>query len=67
MPCVPGRYILYEAEDQGLEQPWACRMGCCTACAVKILEGDMYQPHSLGISEELKQQVHWDTCRRFEG
>lgn len=59
------RYILYEAEDQGLELPWACRMGCCTACAVKILEGDMYQPHSLGISEELKQQGYALMCVGF--
>ena len=28
------RYILWEAEDKGLELPYACRMGCCTACAV---------------------------------
>lgn len=32
------RYILWEAEDQGLELPHACRMGCCTACAVKVTE-----------------------------
>lgn len=41
--CV-GRYVLWEAEDKGLLLPYACRMGCCTACAVKIKEGEMYQP-----------------------
>lgn len=44
------RYILWEAEDKGLELPWACRMGCCTACAVRIKEGTMHQPEALGIS-----------------
>ena len=48
------RYILWEAEDKGLELPYACRMGCCTVCAVRIKEGEMYQPESLGISAELK-------------
>lgn len=38
------RYVLWEAEDQGLELPYACRMGCCTACAVKVVEGELYQP-----------------------
>ena len=39
-----GRYVLWEAEDQGLELPYACRMGCCTACAVKVVEGELFQP-----------------------
>ena len=41
------RYILWEAEEQGLLLPYACRMGCCTACAVRIKEGEMYQPQVL--------------------
>lgn len=45
------RYILWEAEDQGLELPYACRMGCCTACAVRIKSGTMEQVEALGISE----------------
>ena len=56
------RYILWEAEDQGLELPYACRMGCCTACAVKIKEGEMYQPHSLGVSAQLREQASAQRC-----
>lgn len=56
------RYILYEAEEQGLLLPWACRLGCCTACAVKVKEGEIYQPQSLGISKELKEQGYALMC-----
>ena len=51
-----GRYILHEAEEQGLLLPWACRMGCCTACAVRVLEGHLHQPQALGVSEGLRAQ-----------
>jgi ferredoxin len=37
-------------------------MGCCTACAVRITEGTMYQPEALGISEELKAQGYGLMC-----
>ena len=68
--AVPAdRYILHEAEDQGLLLPYACRMGCCTACAVRVTAdgaGDggaaplspssppLLQPESLGIAAELR-------------
>lgn len=50
------RFVLWEAEDQGLLLPYACRMGCCTACAVRVKQGVMSQPEALGISKELKDQ-----------
>ncbi len=59
------RYILWEAEEQGLDLPYACRMGCCTACTVRIKEGEMYQPESLGLSAELKQQGYGLMCVGF--
>lgn len=59
------RYILWEAEAQGLELPWSCRMGCCTACAVKVKEGTVYQPEALGVSEELKKAGYALMCVSF--
>lgn len=59
------RYILWEAEDEGLELPYACRMGCCTACAVRIKEGEMYQPEALGISSELREKGYGLMCVGF--
>ncbi|EFJ52141.1 Apoferredoxin [Volvox carteri f. nagariensis] len=59
------RYILWEAEDNGLQLPYACRMGCCTACAVRVKEGRVYQPEALGISQELKDQGYALMCVGF--
>ena len=56
------RYILWEAEDEGLELPYACRMGCCTACAVRVKEGSVWQPEALGISMGLKEQGYALMC-----
>merc|ERR1711959_276650 len=59
------RYILWEAEFQGLELPYACRLGCCTACAVKILSGVVRQPEALGICTELKKKGYALMCVGF--
>mmetsp|Transcript_12523 Transcript_12523/g.35187 ORF Transcript_12523/g.35187 Transcript_12523/m.35187 type:complete len:331 (-) Transcript_12523:45-1037(-) len=56
------RYILWEAEDQGLELPHACRMGCCTACAVKVTEGEVEQYQALGVSRELREKGYALMC-----
>jgi ferredoxin len=56
------RYILYEAENKGIELPYACRMGCCTACAVRICYGAVSQPEALGISKSLKNSGYALLC-----
>ena len=56
------RYILWELEEQGLEIPNACRMGCCTACTVRTHSGEIYQPEALGISKELKDKGYALLC-----
>ena len=59
------RYILWEAEDAGLTLPYACRMGCCTACAVRVKSGEVWQPEALGISRGLKEQGFALMCVGF--
>ena len=56
------RYVLWEAEDHGLKLPFACRMGCCTTCAVKVVSGTMHQPQALGISQKLKEKGYALMC-----
>eukprot|EP00899_Mesostigma_viride_P016385 jgi/Mesvir1/24748/Mv22010-RA.1 len=59
------RYIMHAAEEQGETLPFACRMGCCTACAVRVISGNLRQPQALGISQELKDKGYALLCVAF--
>ena len=52
-----GRYILFEAEQQGWELANACRMGCCTKCAVKVTKRKFRtNPSETGVSEQMRKE-----------
>ncbi len=56
------RYILHCAENQGLELPFSCRNGACTACAVRVRSGNLYQPEAMGLSPQLQSQGYALLC-----
>ncbi|MEA5578621.1 2Fe-2S iron-sulfur cluster-binding protein [Anabaena sp. UHCC 0451] len=56
------RYILHTAEHNGIELPFSCRNGACTACAVRVLSGDIYQPEAIGLSPDLRRQGYALLC-----
>jgi ferredoxin len=56
------QYILHTAEAQGLELPFSCRNGACTTCAVRIIEGEIYQPEAMGLSPELQKKGYALLC-----
>jgi ferredoxin len=56
------RYILQSAESQGIDLPFSCRNGACTACAVRIIQGEVYQPEAMGLSPELQRQGYALLC-----
>jgi ferredoxin len=55
-------YILQSLESQGVELPFSCRNGACTACAVRVISGDIYQPEAMGLSLELQKQGYALLC-----
>ena len=57
-----GEYILRSFEDHGDPLPFSCRNGCCTTCAVKVLDATMAQRESLGLSKELRQRGYGLLC-----
>ncbi len=56
------RYILMSAENQGLDLPFSCRNGACTACAVRVLSGKIYQPEAMGLSPHLREAGYALLC-----
>ena len=56
------RYILHTAEEQEAKLPFSCRNGACTACAVKIISGEVEQPEAMGLSPKLKEDGYALLC-----
>ncbi len=56
------RYILQTAENQGAELPFSCRNGACTACAVRIISGEVEQPEAMGLSPDLRDRGYALLC-----
>ena len=57
-----GEYILRSFEQQGDPLPFSCRQGCCTACAVRVLQGAIDQSEALGLSQPLRSQGYGLLC-----
>ena len=57
-----GDYILRSFEQQGDPIPFSCRNGCCTTCAVRVLDGEIDQREALGLSRELRAKGYGLLC-----
>lgn len=57
-----GEYILRSFEQQGDPLPFSCRNGCCTACAVRVLDGQIDQREALGLSRDLRRRGYGLLC-----
>ncbi|MCG9884100.1 MAG: 2Fe-2S iron-sulfur cluster-binding protein [Cyanobacteria bacterium] len=56
------RYILQTAENQGATLPYSCRNGACTACAVRVIKGELEQPEAMGLSPDLRAKGYALLC-----
>ncbi len=56
------QYILHSLEAEGYILPFSCRNGACTACAVRVKEGNLIQPEAMGLSPDLQAQGYALLC-----
>ncbi len=56
------QYILTSVEEQGVSLPFSCRNGACTTCAVRVIQGEIYQPEAMGLSPQLQQKGYALLC-----
>lgn len=57
-----GDYILRSFEQQGDPLPFSCRNGCCTTCAVRVLDGQIDHGEALGLSRDLRRRGYGLLC-----
>jgi 3-ketosteroid 9alpha-monooxygenase subunit B len=48
----PGSTLLEHLESKGVKAPYSCREGECSACAVRLLEGEVKMQHNDVLDEE---------------
>jgi ferredoxin len=57
LECEEDQYILDVALKSGIDLPYACRAGVCSACTCKVLDGEV----------DNKEQVYLDDDQLDEG
>lgn len=58
----PGKAILETALDQGIDLPFSCQSGLCTACRGKALSGKVKLDEEEGLSQAERDEGYVLTC-----
>ena len=59
---APGDTILQSALDQGIDLPYSCQSGLCTACRGKALSGKVKLDEEEGLSQSERAEGYVLTC-----
>jgi ring-1,2-phenylacetyl-CoA epoxidase subunit PaaE len=58
----PNRFILETALDQGIDLPYSCQSGLCTACRGKAISGKVKLDEEEGLSQSERAEGYVLTC-----
>lgn len=58
----PHKSILDAASDAGIQLPYACRVGGCTACTAKLIEGEVDHPKASALTRYQRERGYVLLC-----